>query len=190
MQVPNSSSKWSLTSAETDTSYAASEYSEAEEPPEPQEESEEVKQVIEEFNRDMKKLTDDTNNNVIVVEETKTDGDEVEENDIPEVSATCAEADDRSEEVTEISRVAAIVRQLEGTTDDEKCRRLSKSEEITTNGYLEDDDDGLRKKKPGVAALAEPEDSDLDTPPQACSTPVPKIRKNKLARSEMLGYEQ
>lgn len=177
MQVPDSSSKWSLNSGETDTSYAPSEYSEVEEPPEPLEESEEVKQVIQEFNRDMKKLTDDTNNNVIVVEEAKTDE---EQNDIPAVS--------EETEVTEISRVAAIVRQLESsTTDDEKFRRLSKTEEI---GCVEEDDDGLRKKKPGVAALAEPEDSDLDTPPQACSTPVAKVRKNKLARNELLGYEQ
>lgn len=187
MQVPNSSSIWSLTSGETDTSYATSEYSEVEEPSEPQEESEEVKQVIQEFNRDMKKLTDDTNNNVIEAKDGKTDE---EQNDIPTVSVSCAEMEDRSEEVSEISRVAAIVRQLEGTTDDEKCRRLSKSEEITSNGYLEEDDDGLRNKQPGIAALAEPEDSDLDTPPQACSTPVPKVRKNKLARCEMLGYEQ
>lgn len=187
MQVPNSSSKWSLTSAETDTSYstyAPSECSEAEELPEPQEENEEVKQVIQEFNRDMKKLTDDTNNNVIVVDEGKTDEEPI---DIPTVSVSCAETENLGEEVYKINRVAAIVRQLESTTDDEKCRRLSKSEETTSNGYLEDDD-GL-KKKPCVVALAEPEDSDLDTPPQACSTPVPKVRKNKLAKCEMLGVE-
>lgn len=186
LQVPNSSSIWSLTSEETDTSYATSEYSEVEEPSEPHEENEEVKQVIQEFNRDMQKLTDDTNNNVIEAVDGKTDN---EQNDIPTVSVSCAETEERCEEVSEISRVAAIVRQLEGTTDDEKCRRLSKSEEITSNGYLEDDD-GLRNKQPGIAALAEPEDSDLDTPPQACSTPVAKIRKNKLARCELLGYEQ
>lgn len=158
--------------------------------PEPQEESEEVKQIIQEFNRDMKKLTDDTNNNVIVVDEEvgKTDEKEQVIEDIPTVSVSCAETEDQKEEVIEISRVAAIVRQLEGTTDDEKCRRLSKSEEVISNGYLEDDD-GCAKKPAGVAALAEPEDTDLDTPPQACSTPVPKIRKNKLAKCEMLGYD-
>lgn len=187
LQVPNSDSKWSLTSTETDTSYstyAASECSEIEEPSELQEENEEVKQVIEEFNREMKKLTDDTNNNVIVVEEEKT---EKEQNDIPipTVSVSCEETENH---VSEISSVAAIVRQLEGRTDDEKCRRLSKTEDITTNGYGQDNDD-LKMKKTGVAALAEPEDSDLDTPPYACSTPVPKVRKNKIARSEMLGYE-
>lgn len=133
----------------------------------------------------MKKLTDDTNNNVIVVEEGKTDG--VEESNIPTVSVSCAETEDQNEQMTEISMVAAIVRQLEGRTDDEKCRRLPKNEEITLNGCLED---GEEFKKKCVVTLAEPEDTDLDTPPQACSTPVPKIRKNKLAKFEMLGYEQ
>lgn len=201
MQVPNSSSNWSLASGETDASYstyAPSEFSEAEDPPEPLEESEEVKQVVQEFNRDMKKLTDDTNNNVIVVDEDeKTDENEQQQSDIPTVSREETEEPQEKQKTTEISsRVAEIVRQLESTTDDEKCRSLSnKSDEITANGFLEDDDDGLRKKKPtppertGTVALAEPEDSDLDTPPRACSTPVPKVRKNKLARGEMLGYE-
>lgn len=202
--MPNSSSKWSLTSGETDTSYsnyAPSEYSEADETLEVHDENEEVKQVIQEFNRDMKKLTDDTNNNIIVAEQEKTEG------SIPVVSVSCVETEDVVESAVkevnevevevevvkevELSRVAAIVRQLEGTTDDEKCRRLSKSDEKVANGYAESEELNVAEKAEPVrvAALAEPEDTDLDTPPQACSTPVPKMRKNRLAKNEMLGYK-
>lgn len=203
LQVPNSSSKWSLTSAETDISYSTYAPSECNSEPEDaaEEESVEVRQVIEEFNRDMKKLiTDDTNNNVITAEEVKTAEDE--QNNIPTVSETEKQVTSEISNRVEVENDQQLLNQSE--CEEECIKQLPKMEEngcieeepqqllkneIPSNGYVEEDD-GLRVKTPGVVvALAEPEDTDLDTPPHACSTPVPKIRKNKLAKNEMLGYE-
>lgn len=139
-------SEWSLNSEDT-SNYTPSEYSEDERIP-VYEDSVEIQEKIKDFNENMQKLTDDTNNNVIVFNnEVRI---EQASYDIPSVEV-CYIDDSGNEE------------SKEDCDTDEKSKSL--------------EDVALQTKHLEI--------NDVD--PVDTSTPIPKLRKNKLTKRQLLG---
>lgn len=176
LQVPSYNSNWSLASGETDTTcsvYAPSEYSDEENNKELPEENPEVTQGFQDFTKNMQKLTDDSNNNVIIIVEKSIEPnkeqvsisyiDEDDEDETPkpneeEVASKEEQEDDKKineesnqdqkqdEEVDDDSKTPET--SFIGNTDDEKCSKLiTSTPNHESNGYVQVEQEIVVKTK-------------------------------------------
>lgn len=210
LQVPSYNSNWSLASGETDTTcsvYTQSEYSDEETKEDIPEENPEVTQTFQDFTKNMQKLTDDSNNNVIIIVEKSTepnkeevsisyiDDEEDEEDEKPKPETDESKSEAIKEEVDtscvqehKVSssnlnkEVEEVVEELEtpessfiGNTDDEKlCTSTPKDKMEVRNG--------------SIANGCLPVEAKCSS--ESVCSPVPKLRKHKLSKSELLGQEE